>query len=184
MITKQEQQTARTLAAGLIKKSGLEIRPDEIEAMETADFGLGELEQTGCQIITLVNTDRLVVKVLVLLPKQTLPEHYHPQVGAYEGKEETVRCEWGITHVFTPGEGKNQPSVQPPEQRRQTYTAWNEDVLYPGDQITLAPGTAHWFQGGSEGAVFWSFTTRAFDLADIFNDPDVKRQTVVAPDGD
>ena len=180
MITKQEQEAARRKAAALIVKSGLKIRPDEIEVMETADFGLGELAETGCQIVTLVNTERLVVKVLVLLAGQTLPEHRHPRLGDYEGKEETVRCEWGRVHVFTPGEVSGRPAVgTPPERRRHTYSAWQEHLLDPGEQITLLPGTAHWFQGGPEGAVFWSFTTRAVDLADIFSDPEVQRQTVV-----
>ena len=180
MITRQEQEAARNKAAALIKKSGLIIRPDEIEAMETADFGLGTLDETGCQIVTLVSTERLVVKVLILLPGQTLPEHRHPRLGDYEGKEETVRCEWGRVHVFTPGEMSGNPSIgKPPERRKHTYTAWQEHLLEPGEQVTLPPGTAHWFQGGPEGAVFWSFTTRAVDLEDIFSDPNVQRQTMV-----
>lgn len=179
MITKQQQESARREAAVLIKKSGLAVRPDEIDAMETADFGLGELEQTGCQIVTLVNSERLVVKVLVLLPGQTLPEHRHPPLGDYAGKEETVRCQWGKVYVFTPGEAAETPAVQPPIQHRHTYTAWQEHRLNPGEQILLPPGTPHWFQGGEEGAVFWSFTTRAVDLADIFSDPQVSRQTIV-----
>jgi len=182
MITPQEQLAARQQAADLIEKSGLVIRPEEIEAMETADFGLGELAETGCQIVTLVSTSRLVVKVLVLLPGQTLPEHRHPPLGEYAGKEETVRCEWGLVHVFTPGGSTGSAaSGQPPTKRRHTYTAWQEHRLAPGEQVTLPPGTAHWFQGGPEGAVFWSFTTRAVDQADIFSDPEVTRQTVVGP---
>jgi D-lyxose ketol-isomerase len=179
MITKQQQEAARSKAAILIQKSGLAVRPDEIGTMETADFGLGELEQTGCQIVTLVNTERLVVKVLVLLPGQTLPEHRHPRLDDYEGKEETVRCQWGEVYVFTPGTVTGNPRGQPPAQRRHTYSAWQEHRLSPGEQVLLPPGTPHWFQGGTEGAVFWSFTTRAVDLADIFSDPQVSRQTIV-----
>lgn len=180
MITREEQETARKKAAILIQQSGLALRPGEIEAMETADFGLGELEQTGCQIATLVSTQRMVVKVLVLLPGQTLPEHRHPPLGDYPGKEETVRCQWGEVSVFTPGPATENPKGHPPSHRKHTYTAWQEHRLRPGEQVVLLPGTPHWFQGGEAGAVFWSFTTRAVDLADIFSDPQVSRQTVIA----
>lgn len=179
MITRQQHEQAKREAAALIVRSGLAVLPGEIEAMETADFGLGELEQTGCQIVTLVDSERLVVKVLVLLSGQTLPEHRHPPLGDYPGKEETVRCQWGEVLVFTPGEAVGNLSAQPPAHRRHTYTAWREHHLQPGEQVLLPPDTPHWFQGGAAGAVFWSFTTRAVDRADIFSDPQVSRQTVV-----
>jgi D-lyxose ketol-isomerase len=179
MITRTQHERAKRQAAALIAQSGLAIRPEEIEALETADFGLGELEQTGCLIVTLVDTERLVVKVLVLLPGQTLPEHRHPPLGDYPGKEETVRCQWGEVFVFTPGGAAKIPTAQPPAHRRNTYTAWKEHRLQPGEQVVLPPDTPHWFQGGEMGAVFWSFTTRAVDRADIFSDPEVSRQTVI-----
>ncbi len=56
-----------------------------------------------------------------------------------------------------------------------TYTMKHEYALKPGDQVTFAPGTAHWFQAGSEGAVVWSFSTRADDVSDIFTDTKVVR---------
>jgi D-lyxose ketol-isomerase len=179
MITQKEHERAKARAAELIHESGLALLPAETETMETADFGLGELEQTGCQIITLVDTERIVVKVLVLLPGQTLPEHRHPPLGDYAGKEETVRCQWGEVFVFTGGVETGAPAAQPPEHRRGTYTALAEHRLLPGEQVLLMPGTPHWFQGGEFGAVFWSFTTRAFDLADVFSDPEVSRETVI-----
>jgi D-lyxose ketol-isomerase len=180
MITRLQHEQAKLRAAALIAQSGLAVQPQEIEAMETADFGLGELEQTGCQIVTLIHTERMVVKVLVLLPGQILPEHRHPPLGDYPGKEETIRCQWGEVFVFTPGKALQAPSARLPEQRRHTYTARQEHRLLPGEQLVLPPNTPHWFQGGSPGAVFWSFTTRAVDLADIFSDPAVSRPTVIA----
>ena len=34
-------------------------------------------------------------KELILMPRQTCPEHWHPPVGGEPGKEETFRCRWG-----------------------------------------------------------------------------------------
>ena len=36
-----------------------------------------------------------------------------------------------------------------------------------------------WFQGGPGGVVFWSFSTKAIDVEDVFTNPDVQRTTVV-----
>ena len=100
-------------------------------------------------------------------------------LGEYEGKEETIRCEWGVLYLYAEGEATLAPQAAPPPNRRQTYTAWHEFILHPGDQITLPPNMLHWFQGGAEGAVVWSFSSRATDVQDVFTDPDVQRVTVV-----
>jgi len=179
MITQREDQAARQRASQVLIDSRLAIRPQELESIEVADFGLSELETTGAQILTLVNTGRIVVKLLVLFPAQTLPEHTHVRVGDYPGKEETLRCERGVLYLYVPGQPTPAPACQPPAQRRATYTVWHEVILRPGEQITLAPNTPHWFQGGPQGALVWSLTTTAFDGKDVFTDPEVVRQTVV-----
>ena len=142
-------------------------------------MGLSELEQSGVQILPVVDTDKIAAKVLVSFANQALPEHRHPPLGDYPGKEETIRCQWGELYLYGPGEPTPDPQGRPPEHRRHTYTVWREHVLRPGDQVTFPPNTPHWFQGGPEGAVFWSFSTKAIDVEDIFTDPDVQRTTVV-----
>ena len=179
MITRSEQESARKRAAEILSKAGVVVRQGEIDQMEVADFGLSELEQSGVQIVTLVDTEKIAAKLLVLLPNQIEPEHRHPRLGDYEGKEETIRCEWGELYLYGPGEPTSNPKGHPPEHRRRTYTVWHEYVLRPGDQITFPPNISHWFQGGPEGAVIWSFSTKAIDVEDVFTDPDVRRETVI-----
>ena len=179
MITRAEQESARKRAVELLQQAGIVARQDELEQIEVADFGLGELEQSGVQILTLVDTEKIAAKVLVLFPYQTEPEHTHPPLGDYPGKEETLRCEWGELYLYVPGEPTSQPIASPPVHRRRTYTVWYEHILRPGDQITLQPNIPHWFQGGPEGAVVWTFSTKAIDVEDVFTDPDVRRKTVV-----
>jgi len=179
MITRAEQESARKRAVELLKQAGIVARQDELDQIEIADMGLGELEQSGVQILTLVDTDQIAAKVLVLFPHQTEPEHTHPRFGDYPGKEETIRCEWGELYLYTPGEPTAEPVACPPAHRRHMYTVWHEYVLRPGEQVTLQPNTPHWFQGGPEGAVIWSFSTKAIDVEDMFTDPDVRRETVV-----
>jgi len=120
------------------------------------------------------------VKLVILMPNQTLPEHRHPRIGKYPGKEEAVRCEFGMLYVNGPGERTPNPKVKPPKHRMDTYTVWHEYALKPGEQVNFEPGTPHWFQAGPDGAVFWSFSTKAIDVEDVFSDPEIVRVTVIA----
>ncbi len=182
MITRSELEMARQLARDYLARAGIALSPLESQRIEVADFGLGELWQTGLQLVTYVNTDRVCAKELVLLPGQTCPEHRHPPVEGSPGKEETFRCRWGTLYLYLPGEAEPRPLARPPAHRRAYYTVWREVVLHPGDQATLAPDTPHWFQAGPEGAVVSEFSTRSDDDRDVFVDPGVRRTTVVNPD--
>jgi len=183
MITRVQYETARRRTAELLKQAGIVAREDEIEQIEVVDFGLGELEQSGVQILTLVDTDNIAVKVLVLLPQQTEPEHKHPPLGDYPGKEESIRCEWGELYLYTPGKPALKPTASPPTHRKHTYTVWHEHILHPREQLTLPPDTPHWFQAGLEGAVVWSFSTKTVDVQDVFTDADIRRETVIVDQG-
>lgn len=182
MITRREYEQARARAIKLLAMTGLTFRPDELASIEVADFGLGELASSGAQILTLVNTDKIAVKLLALTPGQTLPEHAHPRLGEYEGKEETIRCAWGELYLYGPGEPTPNPRGQPPAHRRAAYKMWHETILRPGDQATFPPNTPHWFQAGPTGAVVWSFSTKAVDIQDVFTDAQISRQTVIVED--
>lgn len=181
MITRSELEMARQLAREYLARAGIALSPQESQHIEVADCGLGELCQTGLQLVTYVNTTRVCAKELVLLPGQTFPEHRHPPVDDGPGKEETFRCRWGTLYLYVPGEAAPEPLAEPPAHRRAHYTVWHEIVLHPGDQFTLAPDTPHWFQGGPEGAVVSEFSTHSDDASDIFVDPAVQRATVVRP---
>jgi D-lyxose ketol-isomerase len=148
--------------------------------IEVADFGLSQLETFGAQILTLVNTDKIAAKLIALHPYQIMPEHWHPQVGDYVGKEETIRCEWGTLYLYGPGEPTTGPKAMVPETKLSVFTQWHEYLLRPTDQVTFPPNTPHWFQAGSEGAVVWSFSTKVIDLQDLFTDLEIRRETVIS----
>ena len=175
MVFSPKYQIVYQKTVEILSQTGLTLKPEEIEQMEIADFGLGEIEVSGAQIITLVDTPQIAAKILVMLPGQTEPEHTHPAIGDYAGKEETIRCEWGELYLFSPGEPTLNPKGHPPAHRRETYTVWKEDILHPGDQVTFPPNTPHWFQGGPQGAVIWSFSTKVIDKKDVFTDPEIIR---------
>jgi len=179
MISRYEYEQIKKESTDILKKAGIVVRPDEIDTMEVADFGLSEIRVSGVQIINLVDTEQIGTKLLMMLPYQATPEHTHPAVGDYAGKEEIIRCEFGDLYVYGPGESETNPSGKPPEHRRQHYTVWHEYILKPGDQVRFEPGTPHWFQGGAEGAVAWSFSTKVVNAEDQFTDPQVERASVI-----
>lgn len=180
MLTKKELKKRQRQSARLFREAGIVVTKAERKQIEAADFGLGQYEQTGLGILVYVNTRRCCAKELAMLPGQTCAEHRHPPVGrANPGKEETFRCRWGRVYLYVPGRKTPSPKGQPPRGSEKYYTVWHEVVLKPGDQYTLKPNTAHWFQAGPKGAVISEFSTRSLDQKDVFTDPRIARITKV-----
>jgi len=178
MITKTEQVKAQKRAAEMIRKAGVTITDKEADSIETVDFGLNNLAKEGVQVLTLVQTERISIKVLVLFPNQTEPEHWHPPVGDDPGKEEIVRIIAGTVYFYIPGEETFKEGFIV-EGKDDCYTMRQEVVMNPADQIILAPGEKHWFQTRETGAVMYSFSTIARDALDQFTDPKIVRITEV-----
>ena len=139
----------------MLAEAGIVLTSSEQQAIEVADFGLGDLERWGLQIVVYVNTERVCAKELVMFPGQACPEHRHPPVGGEPGKEETFRVRRGSVRLWVDGDG--------------------EVVLGPGEQHTIPPDTLHWFQAGDEGAIVSEFSTRSRDESDVFTDPRIVR---------
>jgi D-lyxose ketol-isomerase len=166
----------RQRAAEILDNAHIVITPKERETMEVVDFGLGDIENVGLEIIVYENNDRYCAKELVLFPRQTCAEHRHPHVSEKNiGKQETFRCRWGDVYLYVPGDPAPQPRAKIPEKYAPYFTVWKEVVLRPGDQYTLAPNTLHWFQAGDQGAVISEFSSTSTDENDVFTDPHIRR---------
>src|SRR5689334_5162542 len=114
MITEQQLQSARAGTREYLRRAGIVLSLEEAQNIEVADMGLGELETTGLQLITYVNTERVCAKELVLFPRQTCPEHRHPPIGDDPGKEETFRCRSGTVYLYVEGSPTPNPAARPP----------------------------------------------------------------------
>jgi D-lyxose ketol-isomerase len=165
----------------MVRKTGVVVRDEEFSQVEVADLGLGELLATGLQILTLVSTQWVGAKLLILRPHQFFPQHRHPPSAAedYPGKEEVFRGLWGEAYLYVPGVPTPDPKGNPPRHRRAHCSVWHEVILSPGDQYRCPPNTWHWFQAGPEGAVVWSFSSKVTDAEDVFLDPEISRQTII-----
>jgi len=159
----------------MLKKACIAITQEEAENIEVTDFGLEDLYTYGLQIIVYVNNERYCAKELIMFPRQICPEHRHPPVGNYPGKQETFRCRWGEVYLYVPGPATKSPKAKIPVDRKKYFTVWHEIVLRPGEQYTIPPNTPHWFQAGDEGAIVSEFSSMSIDEKDIFTDPDIKR---------
>lgn len=196
MLTKKQQRAAQKRAHEFLKRAGIVLTRAESKNIEIADFALDELETTGLELVVYVNTERCCAKELVMFPRQTCPEHLHPDIPSRMlpnsnpvrdgmslpipqfneiGKEETFRCRWGTVYLYVQGEPTKNPKAKPPKHRAQYYTVWHEIALKPGEQYTIPPNTLHWFQAGARGAVVSEFSTTSRDEYDIFTDPAIRR---------
>ena len=181
MIKRSEYLRVQEQAAGMIRAAGIQMTDAEARAIEVVDFGLGCIAAEGVQVFTLFATLRISAKVLVMLPNQTEPEHWHPPVDGDPGKEETIRVIAGTLNFYIPGKDTLRDGWIP-EGKADCYTCRHEIVMKPCDQLTLAPGTRHWFQAPAGGAVFYSFSTCVRDGLDRFTDPAIVRATKIIED--
>ncbi|MFA5863413.1 MAG: D-lyxose/D-mannose family sugar isomerase [Phycisphaerae bacterium] len=175
MISRVEIGNVRRRTVEFLDRANIVLREDEKENIEVADFGLGQLDKIGLEIVVYVNTSRCCAKELVMFPGQICPQHRHPPYDQSPGKEETFRCRWGEIYLYVPGEAVKNPKGYVPLERKNYFTVWRQIVLNPGDQYTLQPDTWHWFQAGQQGAIVSEFSTRSRDELDIFIDPQIKR---------
>lgn len=175
MLSRAHVEMARQQAAAMLRDNGVILTPEEEATIEIADFGLGELDRQGLQLVTYVNNERYCAKELVLFPHQTCPQHRHPPINGRPGKQETFRCRYGLVFLYVEGDASPHPTCLPPCGSREAYTVRHEIRLGPGEQYTILPDTWHWFQAGDDGAIVSEFSSTSTDEADIFLDPRVVR---------
>lgn len=168
-------EEARRKTLQYFEKANIALTKNEKANIEIADMGLNRLEEVGLQLVTYVNTDRYCAKEMVSFPRQTCPEHRHPEIKGEPGKKETFRCRWGKVYLYVEGEFTENPSCKPPEGNEDCYTVGREIELNPGDQFTIPENTKHWFQGGSDGAIISEFSSPSRDEYDVFTNPNIER---------
>lgn len=172
----KDVEEAKTRAAAMLRKARIAVTPGELEMMEVADLGLGDLKNIGLELIVYENNDRYCAKELILFPRQTCPEHRHPRLNGWNlGKKETFRCRYGEIYLYVAGERTPKPQARVPKKYKAFMTIWHEIVLRPGDQYTLPPNALHWFQAGDRGAVVSEFSSTSMDANDVFTDPRIRR---------
>ena len=85
MIRRSQVEEGKKQALLLLQKAQILIDENELNTIDVADFGLQNYPQEGAQMITLLNTERVALKLICLLPGQTLPQGTNspPSAAAY-----------------------------------------------------------------------------------------------------
>ena len=180
MLTKDQYRVIKKRTVNFLKTKGIALtKEEENERIEIVDHGFGINQPVMAQILVYINTDKYCAKELVMFPFQIIPEHRHPPVNGYMGKQETFRCRFGKVYLYVPGKHTDNLKVQIPENRKRYFTVFHEMILHPGEQYTLTPNTLHWFHSGSKGAIVSEFSSKSIDEYDIFTDPEIKRITEI-----
>jgi len=177
MLTHDTLQHLQARTADILTQHGIVLTQQEREQIEIADFGLGEIERIGLELVVYVNNERYCAKELVLFPRQTCPEHKHPPIDDTPGKMETFRCRAGLVWLYVEGEDTPEIHAHIPDGSERYHTVFHEIELHPGEQHTIPPDTLHWFQSGDEGAIVSEFSSPSHDEYDIFTDPRIVRST-------
>ncbi len=128
----------------------------EFEVEYSHHYGVSNFRETGAVIITCINRE-YCKKILVQLPGQKHPEHYHKR------KEETFQILSGELHCVVDG---------------------RERILRPGDTALVLPGVWHHFWTET-GCVFEEVSTTHFNNDSVYRDPKInelereERKTIV-----
>lgn len=130
---KKEFERIKAKVLELFAKANVILTDLEKESIEIADFGLNKIKDTGLQLITYVNTEKVCAKELALLPYQTCPEHKHPPRGFDDGKEETFRCRYGTVYLYVEGEATKNRTMNPQREMKNTIRPLKKSFCIRGN---------------------------------------------------
>lgn len=125
---------------GLLAYAGITLQP-QFETEFSHHYGVENFRSWGATIITLINRS-YAKKILVMLPRQKHPNHYHKL------KEETFLVVFGKLSVNLGG---------------------HERLLCPGETLLVPPGVFHSFSS-EEGCVFEEISTTAIKGDSVYQD--------------
>jgi D-lyxose ketol-isomerase len=128
----------------LIDKSGAVVPKGSVMLL-SHHYGKDKFRQYGAAVIECFNMEDYAKKILVMLPMQRHPSHYHVK------KHETFHVLYGLLTVDLEGDKVN-----------------GHTILSPGEYIEVPPFTAHKFFSGS-GVVFEEISTHQFEGDSIYH---------------
>ena len=124
----------------MLNKAQVKLGP-EFEIEISHHYGLSKFRETGALIITCINRE-YCKKLLVVLPNQSHPNHYHKL------KEETFQVLSGTLDIVVDG---------------------HEKKLYPGDCCLVQPGVFHSFSS-NDGCIVEEVSTTHFKEDSYYQD--------------
>lgn len=125
---------------------GKVVLNSEFDVEYSHHYGISRFREYGAVLINVINRE-YCKKILVQLPGQKHPPHYHKL------KEETFQILHGELRVYVDG---------------------REKVMHPGDTCLVLPGVWHSFWSPT-GCVFEEVSTTHFNNDSVYKDPQVNK---------
>jgi D-lyxose ketol-isomerase len=97
MLKRSQVRQLQERAIEVLRQHGIVLTPQEQEHIAVVDFGLGEVERIGLEIVVYINNDRYCAKELVLFVGQTGAEHKHPPIRKRLGDQGAIVSEFSST---------------------------------------------------------------------------------------
>jgi sialic acid synthase SpsE/D-lyxose ketol-isomerase len=130
----------------IIVESGVVI-PDKVEFQISHHFGINKYYDTGAVILTCVNNDEYAKKLIIMLPGQLHPEHFHKL------KKESFHILHGEMDIFIDSGNMSTSVIK----------------LNKGEIFTVDRGVKHGFHS-KNGVVFEEISTRHFNDDSFYSD--------------
>jgi quercetin dioxygenase-like cupin family protein len=138
----------------MIQQAGV-IVPGQAELEISHHYGVDRFQQVGATIINLVNRE-YCKKLIVVLPGQSHPEHYHTH------KEETFLVVYGYISIDLEGNCKQ---------------------YGPGDLLVVERGKRHSFRSG-DGVIMEEISSTHYEGDSYYSDPAIapvqERKTLIS----
>jgi N-acetylneuraminate synthase len=141
----QELYTAIHMVKAMLNEARVAV-PSDFKVEISHHYGMANFRKVGAVIIDCVNRS-YCKKLVVQLPRQYHPSHYHKR------KEETFQVLYGVLELKL-------------DDRRKT--------LYPGDTLLIQPGVWHEFWTET-GAIFEEISTTHFNDDSYYEDKAINR---------
>lgn len=135
------------VAKAMINKSNVKL-PRTFEVEFSHHYGISQFSKTGALIIDVINRD-YCKKIIVLIPGQTHPNHFHKR------KEETFVILYGTLSLTLDRE---------------------QFILEEGEMITIHPGVWHSFSSDT-GCIFEEISTTHYNDDSHYSDPVIRNKS-------
>lgn len=179
-MSRRQARACADEVGALIDQAGFAVTQQETSSLRLVDTSYDDFRAIGLSLVDLCMHERYGSRLVILLPNQVVPEHWHPSAGEHLGKQETFRLLWGDVEAYVEG---HEPAAyrrlfpdapDATDTWRAGFSAGRRIPLRPGDQCTTRLHERHWFRAGAAGGVALETSSTVRDILDRPNDPNLR----------
>lgn len=180
MMTPPQARSYADEIGQLIDRAGFAVTRQEMSALRLVDTSYDDFRAIGLSLVDLCMHERYGSRLVIVLPNQIIPEHWHPSADGYIGKQETFRLLSGEVEAYLEGDEPADTRDLFPDAAdrvdtwRAGFSAGRRLLLRPGDQCTTRLHEKHWFRAGPSGGLALETSSTVRDILDRASDPNLQ----------